>query len=205
MNRERGNPTSIYDLDLFIFDMGNVVIRDIHVVEPISHRLALPVADFLSDIRAYDTPLMDGSISTSDYWRHVEKKFSVKVYGEPFADHFHPVINEPMAEVLKALKKKGKRVVCGSNTFAPHWDLLKKWGYTDVFDASYPSHEINISKPSRQYFEYILNAEKTMAHRAFFIDDLTENIATAKQLGITTCHYLFGPEGDKELIELFEL
>lgn len=180
----------VYEKELFIFDMGNVVIKNIHVLLPVAAEWNIPVEDFLADYRQYDFPLMDGSISTQAYWRHIECKFGIKVQGEPFAKHFSPVLNPPMVTLLKKLRSMGKRVVCGSNTFAAHWDILKGMGFIELFDAVYPSHELGMSKPARQYFHYILDHEGKTVTQAFFVDDYLENIEAAQKLGIDTLHYI---------------
>ncbi len=183
----------VYEKKLFIFDMGNVVVKNIHVLGPVAEEWGLPMEEFLADYRQYDFPLMDGTIPTSEYWVHIEKKFGVKVEGEPFAKHFSPVMNPPMVALLKRLRKSGKRVVCGSNTFAPHWDILADMGFLELFDAVYPSHELGMSKPARQYFQFILDHEGMTAAQTFFVDDFPENIEAAEKMGIATLQYADGP------------
>ncbi len=196
---------SAYGHKLFIFDMGNVVIKNIHVLEPIAENFGLPKQDFFEDYRNYNYPLMDGTISTHQYWEHVHKKFGVAVKGEPFGDYFFPEGNPPMIALLKHLRSLGKRIACGSNTIAPHWDLLKEWGYTGYFDALYPSHILGLSKPSNQYFRFILDQEKYAPEETFFIDDYPENIEAAEKLGISTLYYVDDPDqtADEKLKALF--
>ncbi len=205
MNQERVDG---YSQGLYIFDMGNVVVKNIHVLLPIAQDVGLPVEDFLADYRQYDFPLMDGTISTPQYWRHVERKFGVKIEGEPFAKWFKPILNSPMVAVIKELRKRGKRVVCGSNTFAPHWDVLCDIGFDKLFDATYPSHELGMSKPATQYFQHILDSEGFPASDTFFVDDYLENIEAAGKMGITCLHYVDGleegsPSADEQLATVF--
>ena len=199
-----------YEKNLIIFDMGNVVIKNIHVLLPVADEWGLPVEDFLADYRQYDFPLMDGTIPLSEYWNHIDKKFGVRVEGEPFAKHFTPVLNPPMVALLKKLRQAGKRVVCGSNTFAPHWDILIDMGFVGLFDAVYPSHELGMSKPARQYFQYILDHEGMTVGQTFFVDDYLENIEAAQKMGISTLHYVDdlpsvtdGMTADEKLVRTF--
>ncbi len=177
------------DHALYIFDMGNVVVKNITVLKQISAYWKLPWQEFYDDYCRYDFPLMDGMVDTQDYWRHIEHKFHVAVSGEPFSEWFKPVPNAPVISVLHYLRTQGKRIVCGSNTFAPHWEVLEKLGFTQLFDASYPSHLIGLSKPSAAYFSYILEMEKTRPEDTYFVDDLQENIDAARALGIRSLHY----------------
>jgi putative hydrolase of the HAD superfamily len=177
---------------LFIFDMGNVVIKNIHMLKKVARRWNLPEKEFMEDYRGYNSPLMDGFISTAKYWEHVKHKFGVTVEGEPFAHEFTPVFNDEMVSLLKRLAKEGKRVVCGSNTFAPHWEIIERMGALALFDKAYASHEMGVSKPARQFFEYILEKEGCAASKAYFIDDYEENIESASFLGIKSLLYVDG-------------
>lgn len=193
MNQEKVKP-------LFLFDMGNVVIKNIDPNTDIANHYNIPVEEFLDDMKRYDHPLMDGEISTYDYWRHIEHKFNVKIEGDPLHTFFKPVPNPIMIDFIKKLKENGYRVVSASNTIEEHWVKLEE--YRALFDEAYPSHVIRLTKPSRQYFEYILEKENTKVEDAFFIDDMLENIETARRIGLPCFHYT--NDGDlKELIKQF--
>ncbi|AEV28869.1 haloacid dehalogenase superfamily protein, subfamily IA, variant 3 with third motif having DD or ED [Sphaerochaeta pleomorpha str. Grapes] len=190
---------------LFIFDMGNVVIKNIHMLKKVARKWHLNEKEFIEDYQSYNSPMMDGFISTSDYWGHVKHKFGITVEGEPFAQEFTPVFNEEMVALLKRLSKEGKRVVCGSNTFAPHWEIIERMGALALFDKAYASHEMGVSKPARQFFEYILEKEGCKASKAYFIDDYEENIESASKLGIKCLLYVDGyaKSASEKLNEVF--
>lgn len=66
--------------------------------------------------------------------------------------------------------------------------MQREHGLTDFlpryFDAVYYSHLIRLRKPDPEIYEYVLaDAELTPAE-TLFIDDLEENVATARMLGI---------------------
>jgi hypothetical protein len=108
------------DLDLFVFDMGNVVIRDITTLEAIAAEYGFDFDELHEDYRHYVYPLMDGVITSDLYWDHVAHQFGIKVKGDPLATYFRPRWNEPVVEFIHTLRAAGKRVVVGSNTYAPH-------------------------------------------------------------------------------------
>lgn len=193
--------------DLFIFDMGNVVVKNIHMLGKISRRLGLDKEEFKADYHNYDFAMMDGTLPIEAYWEHVRTKFGIKVEGNPFAKDFTPHFNDEIVDLIKALRSEGKRVVCGSNTFAPHWDILERMGALALFDKSYASHEMGISKPSRQFFEHILSKEKTEAGKTYFIDDYEENIVQASTMGMQCLLYNEGirQSASEKLSEAFGL
>ncbi|MCB9316572.1 MAG: HAD family phosphatase [Lewinellaceae bacterium] len=59
---------------------------------------------------------------------------------------------------------------------------------TRYFDAVYYSHLIRLRKPDREIYEYVLADAELVPEESVFIDDLEENIETARQLGIHTIH-----------------
>jgi putative hydrolase of the HAD superfamily len=193
--------------ELFIFDMGNVVVKNIHMLGKISRRLGLDKEEFKADYHNYDFAMMDGTLPIQAYWDHVQTKFGVKVEGNPFAKDFTPHFNDEVVDLIKALRSEGKRVVCASNTFAPHWDILERMGALALFDKCYASHEMGISKPSRQFFEHILSKEKAEAGKAYFVDDYEENIVQASTMGMKCLLYADGirQSASEKLNEVFGL
>jgi putative hydrolase of the HAD superfamily len=190
---------SPFAYDLYIFDMGNVVIKDIEVIDKIAARYGFDLEQLQLDYGHYAFPLMDGTIDSKLYWSHVAHQFGIMVQGDPLADFFDPNWNEPVVKIVDCLKSMGKRVVCGSNTYAPHWGFLREKGFLDIFDKTYASHEIGISKPFPQFFSCILESECVKPEDVLFIDDYEENIIAAKNLGLDTIQYAF----NGSLIEYF--
>ncbi|MGE4464273.1 HAD-IA family hydrolase [Sphaerochaeta sp.] len=174
---------------LFLFDMGNVVVRNITMLGKIARAWKLDRNEFLTDYLHYEFPLMEGEFSSSQYWAHVHQVFGVKVEGDPFYDCFNPIFNEEIVSLVKALRKAGKRVVCASNTIDPHWRILSDMGALSLFDTVYASHEMHLTKPSQAFFQYILEKEGVKAEDAYFIDDNEENISRARSMGISSLLY----------------
>ncbi len=174
---------------LFLFDMGNVVVKNITMLGKIARAWNLDRNEFFTDYLHYEFPLMEGEFSSSQYWAHVQQVFGVKVEGDPFYDCFSPVFNEEIVSLVKALRKAGKRVVCASNTIDPHWRILADMGALSLFDTVYASHEMHLTKPSQAFFQYILEKEGVTAEGAYFIDDNEENIFRARSMGIQSLLY----------------
>lgn len=182
---------------LYAFDMGNVVIKGIDVLDKTEKLLGIDAEEFLLDYRHYDFVLMDGTLSCDDYYRHLEKVFQVKVPGKPFSDFFNPHFNEPMVEIIKKLKAEGNRIICASNTFEPHWSIIREKGLDKYFDKCYLSHEMGLTKPSKAFFNSILKQENVEPSQVFFTDDYKENIDAASAMGINTFWYVKGYDDSK--------
>lgn len=189
---------------LYVFDMGNVVIKGIEVLDQTTKLLGVDAGEFLSDYHHYAHVLMDGTLTCDDYYKHAEHVFGIKIKGKPFSDFFDPYFNMPMVEIIDMLRNRGNRIVCASNTYAPHWKIISEKGLDKVFDKCYLSHEIGLTKPSAAFFNYILKEENAEAKDVFFTDDYKENIDAAKKLGMKTFWYNKGYD-DLKLKTAFKL
>ena len=95
-------------------------------------------------------------------------------------------------DFIKELNVSGKyRLFLLSNTNDLHisWiqDDWKEELYEDFksqFEQFYLSHEIDLRKPNRDIFEFVLNENNLKPEETFFIDDTKENTDAAAALGI---------------------
>ena len=188
------------ECSLFIFDAGNVVIKDIHCFNGIFEEYNFSTqqkVEFIKDYNFYTAPLMDGNISTEFFLERINQNLNLNIKEDAFYTHFKPTLNQTIVDLINELKKQGKKVVLGSNTFAPHTKKMEEIGLFDLFDTVYVSNEMHQYKPNPSFFRYILEHEKTEANKAYFIDDLAENIASAASIGINTLHYINKDKNDK--------
>ncbi|WP_165849535.1 HAD family hydrolase [Sphaerochaeta halotolerans] len=192
------NPVLSSKHKLFMFDIGNVVVNNISMLGKISGLLGIEKEALIADYRHYVFPLMEGLVSEAQYWQHITHVFGVSVLGNPFAEAFKPVFNEPIVTLIGALRAKGHRVVCASNTIQSHWNVLEEMGALALFDKAYASHEMGLSKPSSQFYTSILASEGVVAEQAFFIDDRMDNIESSRSLGIASFLYADLPSGKKD-------
>lgn len=173
---------------LYIFDLGGVTLDNVDFRKEWLEEMKIDEAEFYRTYNEYIWPIMDGTMTTREFYDHLESYFSIKIEGEPFLRHFHPVLNEDVAETIKKLRENGNRVVTGTNNCVPHWKYIKEQGWNTLFDASYPSQEMNLSKPYSSFFNYILRREGFDAESAVMIDDALENIEGARRVGMKTFH-----------------
>ena len=187
--------------DLFIFDMGDVLVYNGVNFPEIARHLGIDEDVFMADYERYDIPLMEGWMDTLCYMRHLETEFGVRIDGNLFSEIYHPSVNTSLLPVLEKIRGAGRRAVIGSNTFRPHAEVIaaleeKPFSY---FDALYFSHDMHITKPSLAFFRYILDKEGIDASASFFVDDREENIRAAESLGIRS--FLYSGERNRELME----
>lgn len=189
---------------LYIFDMGEVVLLGVKTLNQMAAQYGLDYDSFRADYSLYDKPLMDGYMEPDNYYRHMEKKYGIKIDEDLFLKYFNPSLNEELILMVQKLRKRGDRAVIGSNTFAPHWEIIfeRFKEIPENFDALYASHLMHISKPEEAFWRIICEKERKSYIDTFFIDDRQDNISAARGLGINVHRYL----GDnKELAKFLEI
>ena len=147
--------------------------------------------------RAIKTPTGDlfdqltvGKISVKEFWKTVGDRLGKKIDTDYFHLFFHPVLNEGTKKIILALRKKGFRVVCGTNTIESHYLNHITRGDYAFFDQTYASQMMGVKKPDPLFWKMILDAEKCAPSDAFFTDDLEANVQAAAALGIHAVQFI---------------
>ncbi|MBR9920413.1 MAG: HAD family phosphatase [Bacteroidetes bacterium] len=191
-----------------IFDLGNVIIDlDIPATENELRKLLGPAfkGSFQKNeqhgiFRDYEL----GLITEDQFIRgfreilgqNIPAKEIIRIWNALLAG-----ITKERFELLENLRND-YRVFLLSNTNYTHiqwvYKYLKEtWNITDwdnrFFDKPYYSHEINLRKPDREIYEYVLRDSNMNPSETLFIDDNKQNVLAAAELGI---HILHHPEGE---------
>ena len=97
-------------------------------------------------------------------------------------------------ELLQSLKEK-YRIFLLSNTNLIHYRkfqqqiYLQTGGYLeDLFEKTYYSHVVGLSKPDVAIFQLVINENELDPAETLFVDDTESNIAGAKQTGLQVFH-----------------
>ena len=172
-------------MKLFIFDMGGVVTTN---ASEARGRPAAALGVSQEEMDRTTGGLFDqltvGKITTKEFWATVGERLGKKIDTDYFHLFFHPVLNEETKKIILGLRKKGFRVVCGTNTIQSHYLNHMARGDYAFFDQTYASQLMGAKKPDPLFWKLILDAEKCEPYDAFFTDDLEVNVQAAAALGI---------------------
>ena len=185
---------------MYIFDMGGVVTTDAAAVERQMERvLGLAPGGFLeccgrpegvgSDGADLLAMCSDGTISSKEFWRMFSERSGRTVTTDWWHWLFHPVRNENTCAIIRALRKQGHRVVCGTNTIDSHYFNHLERGDYALFDQTYASCFMGVSKPDLAFWKLILTAERVEPSECVFIDDKKINCDAASSLGIYSIEF----------------
>jgi FMN phosphatase YigB (HAD superfamily) len=168
---------------LYIFDMGGVVSRNTNVAPEISAYLEFDGAKLIEYARDDFEALTTGAISVEEFTRRFSLKSGRPIEGDLLDRFFHPELDLDVVATIATLKN-GARIVAGTNTITPHYQIHLQKGDYEIFDAVYASHLMGLAKPDPAFYTYILDQEGCSPEQAVFIDDLPDNVEAAGNLGI---------------------
>lgn len=107
-------------------------------------------------------------------------------------------------QLMKRLKAEGHRLIAASNFATDTFKLARKEGrldFVDLFDELHISGYINIIKPDPAFFETLIEKFDVDTNNALFIDDLEDNIESAKSCGIDGVLYTGAKALEGELVK----
>ncbi len=168
---------------LYIFDMGGVVLKNVFEMADIlkAHKLNLDVMTLYRE--SFMDDYSSGKIDELQYWTSFNEKYGTEIAAPQWGLRFNPELDNTMVNLINSLKT-GNRVVCGSNTIAPHWQFSLNRGDYECFHKVYASHLMGVAKPDGQFWKQILEEEGYSVADTVFIDDFSENVSAAESLGI---------------------
>jgi HAD superfamily hydrolase (TIGR01509 family) len=196
-------------IEVFMFDMGGVLSEEGMMAPRLLAELGFEGTN-LRQIGPLSAKAIEeclrGNLTEEQYWRIVEKERHVTIPDHTLlSKYFTPRMNGDVIEVIRELKAKGKRVVCGTNVIAPHCAIHKALHDYDIFDAVYLSYEMHAAKPDRRFYEMVAEAEKVPYGKFFFTDDTVRNVDEAKSLGMQSFVFTDAAHLRWQLMSLEEL
>lgn len=140
-------------------------------------------------------------VSERDYWhtfcKIIGKKVNYKILKKITQNQFRPI--EPVIQLMKKLRRRYKIVLFSNQTV---WldELNKKYKFYKNFDLLLSSHIVKVQKPDEEIYRLLMNKTRAKPEEIIIIDDLKENIQTAKKMGINAIFFKNVKQLKKELL-----
>ena len=130
-----------------------------------------------------------GRLSPEKYYRGVMRKMGCSLGYEQFVEIWNSVVvkNDRMFNFVKSLKDHFKILIL-SNTNVLNASVIDK-DIKEISDKIVYSYEVGYMKPDPEIFRIALHRADETPENILFVDDLIENILSAKHIGFKT--YLF--------------
>jgi putative hydrolase of the HAD superfamily len=177
-----------------LFDIGNVLVRfdfarAIRAVQPLSD-----MGDQAGTLRRFEfvkAQYEDGRLSRGDFLKQAFATLRFRGTEAQFITAWQGIFreNEPVLQLVRRLHGRYPLFLL-SNTNDLHVEVLfRDFKIFQLFSGATYSHAARTSKPHRAIYEIACRQHGLDPLTTFFIDDLAENIATARDLGFQTHHY----------------
>lgn len=195
-----------------IFDLGGVILNiDFRQTELAFANLGVGNFNEYYTLQTAN-PLFEklelGLITPEQFYDMFRNFVKLPLTNEEIKDAWNALLLDFPPERIDWLKKIAKKykIYLLSNTNQIHYDAFIKLfdqqvrdgNFNSYFIKPFYSHEINLRKPAKECFEFVLQSEKLVAEETLFIDDSPANIEGAKESGLNTI-YLPSPKTVLEL------
>jgi glucose-1-phosphatase len=189
-----------------ISDIGRVIVGvDVsRAMQGLSSGIALSPKEIWSAIEKDPRfpDLQDGRISARDWHLHIVRRLGGNLTYEQFIQAWNAALlpETLQPDSLWAGLAKQYRLSLLSNTDPIHVAHMEStFTFFKYFPVRIYSCVVGSSKPSPVIYQDALRATKVKANEAVYIDDLEENVAAAKSLGMIGVHLPVPGELPKKL------
>lgn len=197
-------------IDTLIFDFGDVFIN-LDKQGAMQNALNLFKMDtFEKDMITTNMLYEVGKISTEEFIEFYKLKFPY-LEDQQIVKAWNYILRDFPKYRLEFLQKialeNRYKIILLSNTNDMHIDYIKSnisfyEEFKDCFDVFYLSQEIQLRKPNREVFDFVLENNNLKPEHCFFVDDTKENTDMAESLGIKVWNI---DETREDVIDLFNL
>ncbi|KAH9934359.1 HAD-like protein [Fomitopsis serialis] len=150
-----------------------------------------------------------GRLSQGDCYARLAVDFSLDVgdIALAFEQARHSLhVNADLGSLIQELKSSDDtlRVYVMSNISIPDYDFVRRMPFEwSIFDGFFPSGLVGERKPDKGIYEYLVEKTGIDPSSAVFVDDKTDNVSTARSLGMYGVVFDSAAKVEATLRELF--
>lgn len=192
-----------------IFDFGDVFIN---LNKPATQKKLIEKFNytFNTETDAINRDYETGKITTEDFLSFYTKQIP-NANKKEIIEAWNAILSDfpkYRLDFIKSLKHKNQfKLILLSNTNELHINWIKENvsffdEFKNCFDQFYLSHEINLRKPNRNIFDFVLEKNLLIPEECLFVDDTTANTATAKSIGINVWN---NNPISEDVVDLFDI
>jgi putative hydrolase of the HAD superfamily len=182
-------------IEAVIFDLGGVLIhfdfeRAHSRIAELSGLDSKKVRERIvanADFLAFES----GDIDERQFHLSVQKSLDCTLPYETFKEFWNGIFKQEATATVELARQLRRTIKVGllSNTNVLHFDYLKdRMSVLSELDHVFVSHEMRCRKPTPQSYQHVLQVMQLPPERVVFVDDLAENIAGARAVGMHGIH-----------------
>ena len=189
-------------INLFVFDLGNVILPfehrqiavKLHETSRIQDRFTPDdLFKFLFDRdRGLVNPYEEGLMSSVDFFAKLREKYKLELEFDEFKDIWNIIFQEDpeVNDTIMYLKNKGYPVFLLSNTNELHFSyIMERYPIVHSLDEWILSYEVGAKKPKQKIYDAIFEKTDTVRNEVLYIDDVPEYVEAAKTYGLQGLHF----------------
>ncbi|MBF0440804.1 MAG: HAD family phosphatase [Oligoflexales bacterium] len=198
-----------------IFDLGNVLLYfspqiSIAQLSELSGNSCEDIENFLFK-SGLEWKSQLGVVSKTEIFGQFQsfcrKSFDIDEFCYAASNIFNP--NYSMIELLPRIKEKGLKTILLSNTNEMHFEFIKNnYSFINYFDEIVLSYKVRACKPDKKIFYEAVNRTCEKPNEFLFVDDITDYVNAAREIGIQAVVYTTAKNYIEELnrqgINLFD-
>jgi putative hydrolase of the HAD superfamily len=182
----------------FLFDLGNTLIKLAYerVLENICRESTVKRDELIEILEAPGSyrDMERGAVTFWEFYEFVCDKTgyrgSIRDFHELWSDFFDGAM-PGIEELLERVRAK-YRVAFLSNSNEVHAELIPR-KFASLFtkdDRFIFSHRLKVAKPDLEIFRRALDTLGALAHQVVYVDDLSENVAAARSVGMQAFQFI---------------
>ena len=174
---------------IYVFDMGRVITKPANLQQMYRDSNAKCTFEefnglFYHSEESYKS--YEGKIGDDEFFEFMRIKSGSDKSAQELKQLYYDCkggIYEDTVKLIKKLKDEGNKVYLLSNLRPVDYEYLSANMKLSMFDMMFLSCGLNMSKPSKEIFEHVINVLGT--NDFTFVDDSENNIKAAREAGIS--------------------
>lgn len=187
-------------INTIFFDLGNVLVK--LSFDKLRKQLA---EAFKIDVQDVNAPLFEnglhnlyetGQINTDEFCQYLSLRCGKNLPNETILKAFNEIFwpNNSIFPLVRSLAEQNKRLILLSNVSEAHFTFIKEqYPVLEWFDDFVLSYEVGAKKPDSKIFEAALSVAQCSPEECFFVDDMIENVSSARNHNIDSEQYTDTP------------
>lgn len=185
------------NISCVLFDIGGVIVnwQNSWFTQEISKTFQLPHEKLSLLFDKYLVDISIGKINEKNFWYNIGKELQSQelmnlnesLLNKIFRKHVS--LNNSIISLSKNLFKKGISLGILSNIEPVVYSVVSSLTSLDHFKYKFLSFEIGYLKPEFEIYDYIIQNIPFPKEELFFIDDLKDNVESARSSGMDAVQY----------------
>jgi putative hydrolase of the HAD superfamily len=182
-------------------------------LEPALGFIPNPLEDFIREVLEAEHPALSGEAELLELLEPIVAKWGAPGTALALATAWWCSTEADLAvlALIRRLRQHGMLCALASNQQRFRANYLRQtFAYDTLFERSFYSYELGCMKPDVRYFQRILASLPAAPGEILFIDDLSENVAAARSVGIRAAQFVHPRSPDavtalRALLETFSV